>query len=113
MITIIETHESSVKVLLDGELTIYMAENLNKEIEKLIEKYSHIYIDMHAVTELDTSCYQIFLRLNAIFRHNNKTLSLHSLSESSRLVFQLYGEDVFNIEANVSPDALLRESANE
>ena len=97
MISITEKDNNMASMALEGELTIYVAENFNKEMNQYLEKYQRIDVDLSNVSELDSSCYQVLLRARLLSLKNNKEFHIGSLSDSAQQVFDLYNlNDVFN-----------------
>ena len=97
MISATERDKESVSLKLDGDLTIYVANKFNQEINEFLKKYECIDVDMSGVTEFDTSCYQILLRAKLLSIECNKILVLGDLSNECQQVFDMYNlESVFS-----------------
>jgi len=93
MFSITEIDDKSVSMILDGDMTIYIADEFNRQLSECYSKYEKIEIDMSQVNELDTSCYQILLRARILTLKNQKQLSISNMSNSSTQVFDLYNQN--------------------
>jgi len=96
MISLTEVDHQSANLTLDGELTIYVAENFQQELNAYLSKYKKIKVDMSDVSELDTSCYQVLLRAKLLSKKNNTLFHIGKVSEEAKQVFDIYNlEDIF------------------
>lgn len=90
MISVTEKDSNSINISLEGELNIYVANKFNLEMANYIEKYQQIDIDMSAVTELDTSCYQVLLRVKLLCMKNKKNFNIDNVSDQAQQIIDLY-----------------------
>jgi len=97
MISVIEQDDSKINLALEGELSIYVVDDLNQQLDGYLQNYQAINIDMSNVSELDTSVYQVLLRAKLLSMNNNKELNIDNLNEVSQRVFDLYSlNDIFH-----------------
>jgi len=57
----VESREGASLVALQGELTIYQAEDLAKEFLPLLEKDESLVVDLSDVSDIDSSCAQLLM----------------------------------------------------
>lgn len=93
MITIADSNENNATLVLEGELTIYAAENFYNELNSHLKNFKDITIDMTDVEELDTSCYQILLRAKLLAKKNNNAFNISKQSEATQQVFNMYDSE--------------------
>lgn len=56
-----ESRDGANHVALEGELTIYQAQDLSREFLPLLEKDEGLVIDLSEVSDIDTSCAQMLM----------------------------------------------------
>lgn len=78
------------EVELDGELTIYEAAALKKELFKKMEKCKGVSINLSNVAELDTSCFQILMAAKSECDKNKVEFTMNSHSPAVLEVMELY-----------------------
>lgn len=82
------TAETSV-LRIEGEMTIYQAEQLKQKLLAALEQASVLEINLAGVTELDTSGVQLLMLAKETARASNKELRLVAHSEIVVEVFEL------------------------
>lgn len=75
---------------LDGELTIYEAAELNKEIFKKTEKCKGVSINLSNVAEIDTSCFQILMASKRECDRKEIEFTMNSHSPAVLEIMELY-----------------------
>jgi len=80
------------KVVLNDELTIYVASELKSKLAKYVdpEKCQSMTIEMGDVVEIDTSCLQIIMQLKQEFQKTDRDLKILSHSPSVLEIMELY-----------------------
>ncbi len=80
MFTAKKNRKGLCEVTLDGELTIYEAAELKAEFDKYIDKCKAITINLSAVSEIDTACFQVLMMAKSECLKKNKefTMNAHS-----------------------------------
>ncbi len=80
------------KLVLNDELTIYVANDFKKKLEKYVntEKCQFLSIDMSEVSEIDTACLQILIQLKREFTETGRELRIVSHSSAVIELFELY-----------------------
>ena len=74
---------------LEGEVTIYQAEQLKQDLLASLEKTQVLEINLAGVTDLDTAGVQLLMLLKETARARNKELRLTAHSEAVVDVFEL------------------------
>jgi len=80
----------SCEIALEGELTIYEAEQLKDKFLNYAKKHQSITVDLSKVTEIDTACFQILLAVKREFIAQKKEFILKSHSSAMLEVMQLF-----------------------
>lgn len=78
------------EVELDGELTIYEAAALKKELFKKINKCKGVSINLSNVSELDTSCFQILIAAKRECDMKKVEFTMNSHSPAVLEIMELY-----------------------
>jgi len=81
------------EVTLDGELTIYEAVELKTALDKYLSSCKAITINLSAVSELDTACFQVLMMAKRECVKNKIDFTMNSHSPA---VFDVL--DLFNME---------------
>jgi len=92
MIKVKKKRTGLCEVELDGELTIYEADALKKELFKKMEKCKGVSINLSNVAELDTACFQVLI---AAKRECDKREIEFTMSSHSPAVLDVM--DVYNM----------------
>lgn len=77
------------KISLEGELTIYQANELYEKFQKQLATCDALDINMQSVTEIDTAGVQILLALKREATKCNKSITISMHSTSVVEVFEL------------------------
>ncbi|MFV2057699.1 MAG: lipid asymmetry maintenance protein MlaB [Thiohalomonadales bacterium] len=79
-------------LMLNGELTIYVAGELKNKLEQYTNPNicQTMTIDMSDVVEIDTSCVQILMQLKLEFKNTGRELKIVSHSAVVVEIFDLY-----------------------
>jgi anti-anti-sigma factor len=80
MFTAKKNRKGLCEVTLDGDLTIYEASELKSELDKCLNKCKAITINLSAVSELDTACFQVLLmaKRECVKKEIDFTMNSHS-----------------------------------
>lgn len=57
----VESRDGASQVALEGELTIYQAQELANEFLPLLERDESLVVDLSAVSDIDSSCAQLLM----------------------------------------------------
>lgn len=90
MINVKKKKTGLCEVELDGELTIYEATELSKELFKKLEKCKGVSINLSNVAELDTSCFQILVAAKRECDKREIEFTMNSHSPAVLDVMELY-----------------------
>lgn len=82
------------EVTLDGDLTIYEASELKSELDKYLNKCKAMTINLAAVSEIDTACFQVLLMAKRECLKQDKPFTMNSHSPA---VFDVL--ELFNVES--------------
>jgi len=82
------------EVTLEGELTIYEAEELKLGFAKYMEKAKAFSVNLSNVSEMDTACFQVLLAVKHECIEQKKEFTMNSHSPAVLDVLEL-----FNIES--------------
>ncbi len=77
------------EVILDGDLTIYEADELKNEFDKYIDKCKAMTVNLSAVSELDTACFQVLMMVKTQCQNNEKEFTMNSHSPAVFEVLEL------------------------
>ena len=75
----------------EGELTIYHANDFRKELEKAIKKAGSFRLDLSGVSEMDTSCFQLLMQAQNACHENDKAFKLTAVSPAVQEVIEIFG----------------------
>lgn len=89
MTTVEMRDEEPSVVCIEGEMTIYQAEQLKQTLLDALDRASVLEINLAAVTELDTAGVQLLLLTKKTARARQKELRLAAHSEAVVEVFEL------------------------
>ena len=94
MVTInVEKNNGLCKMQIVGEMTIFTAAELKKELIDNLGNCSDIEIDLSQVSEMDTAGLQLLLLIYMEGSRSNKSVRLTSFSPSVAAVFDLLSID--------------------
>ena len=94
MMTInVEKNNGLCKMQIEGEMTIFTAAELKKELIDNLGNCSDIEIDLSQVSEMDTAGLQLLLLIYREASLLNKSVRLTSYSPSVAAVFDLFSLD--------------------
>lgn len=82
-------------LLISGELTIYVALELQQALQECLASSEHIELDLRAVTELDTAGVQQLVLLRREADAAGKSMRIVEHSHATREVLALYRLDSF------------------
>ncbi len=82
------------EVILDGDLTIYEAEELKSGLDKYLNNCKAMTINLASVSELDTACLQVLLMAKRECMKKNIEFTMNS---HSPVVFDVL--ELFNMES--------------
>jgi anti-anti-sigma factor len=76
----VETREGVSHIALEGELTIYQAQELAQQFLPLLDKDEDLIVDLSEVSDIDTSCAQMLMlaKRHCQARRHECTLVNHS-----------------------------------
>lgn len=86
----VEKTKDSCKLSIDGEMNIYNAAELKKDILAKTSDCPNIKLDLSGVNEMDSSGLQLLLLLKREADAANKEFELVSQSETTRNVLELF-----------------------
>ncbi|MDH5408674.1 MAG: STAS domain-containing protein [Gammaproteobacteria bacterium] len=90
-----EIENENGKCKVKGELTIYTANKFKDEIQKCVEGSDQIELDLSAVDEIDTSCFQLLMQAKKACDKSDKEFVLSKISPMVQDVMHLYSLDQF------------------
>jgi len=90
------------EVTLDGELTIYEAVELKSKFDKYLNKCKAMTVNLVAVSELDTACFQVLLMVERECKKNGIDFIMNS---HSPVVYDVL--EIFNMESYFSDPVLV------
>ncbi len=85
----IETDEKKTSLCIDGELTIYSAQEYRKSIIAGFSAHKTLDVDMTDVDEIDTSGLQLLLAMNKELVTNGSEMTLVSVSDVTKDAIQV------------------------
>ncbi len=94
MFSVKKSRKGLCKVTLDGELTIYEASELKSELDKYLDKCKAMSINLAAVSEIDTACFQVLVMVKRECLKQDKEFTMNSHSPA---VFDVL--DLLNMES--------------
>ena len=77
-----KTLKKGNRIKLTGELTIYSAENIYKELDTQFLSNNNLLLDCAGVSEIDTAGAQLLLMLSKFQKDNNKLFQLEKMSSN-------------------------------
>jgi anti-sigma B factor antagonist len=89
----VENKNGLCRMLIEGEMTIFTAAELKKELIDNLGNCSDIEIDLSQVSEMDTAGLQLLLLIYKEASLSNKSARLISYSPSVAAVFDLFSMD--------------------
>jgi anti-anti-sigma factor len=87
----VETKDGASHVALQGELTIYQAQELSQEFLPLLAKNEGLVIDLSEVSDIDTSCAQMLMLAKRHCQARSLQCSLVNHSQPVIDVFETLG----------------------
>lgn len=91
-----KTRSGVCSITIEGEMTIYSAQEMRAELLKMLEKCSSLEFDLSGVSELDTSGFQLLMQVKKESNAGGKEVLFSSHSPAVLEVLELYGmEDYF------------------
>lgn len=75
-VTIEQVNDKQCRVVVTGEMTIYVAMELKASLIPALDKYQEMVVDLAGVTEIDTSGLQLLVLLKTEAKAHGKTLSM-------------------------------------
>lgn len=101
----IKSNKTQIFLELNGEMNIYHAAEIKKQLSDFLNKYEMVALDLASVTEIDTSGYQILVSLKNKSKKENKKLALVNHSTEVLKIFDLYGAvGFFGDKIKISPE---------
>lgn len=90
-----KTRAKKYTITLDGELTIYNASAFKQELAPCLEDCKSIAFDLSAVTDMDTSCFQVLMQAKRECQKAEKEMKMVSHSPAVLEILDLYGMERF------------------
>jgi len=93
----VQTHEKredsgTVKIIFDGDVTIYTVSNLKKDLMKKCDKNRNMEFDFSGITKIDTAGYQVLFLFKKDAEKKGGSINFTNPSDEVKNVFSLYGE---------------------
>jgi len=83
------------EVTLEGDLTIYEAEELKNKLDKYLTKCKAITINLSAVSEIDTACFQVLMMAKRECVKNEIDFTMNSHSPAVYDVLELFNMESY------------------
>ncbi len=95
----IEESENEAHMVIEGDLTIYAAEQFKLALFELIADVKTLSVNLSDVNEIDSTGIQILAMAKSMATLEKNTFKLENLSDAVKNVFSLYflNEDTFNV----------------
>lgn len=90
-----KTRGKHYTVTLDGELSIYNAAAFKQELKPCLDDCKSIAFDLSAVTEMDTSCFQVLMQVKRECEKAGKEMQMVAHSPAVLEILDLYGMERF------------------
>lgn len=90
-----KTRGKQYTVTLDGELSIYTAADFKQELKPCLDDCKSMLIDLSAVTEMDTSCFQVLVQAKRECEKAGKEMQMSGHSPAVLEILELYGMERF------------------
>lgn len=87
----IKGNKTQILLGIDGEMNIYHATEIKKELSEYLNRFEKLALDLSGVSEIDTSGYQILVSLKLKSKKENKKLAIINHSPDVLKIFDLYG----------------------
>ena len=104
-ITAKKTKKGQCQLSIEGEMNIYHASKMKDELVKHLEKCKSMELDLTAVSEIDTTGFQLLLQLKRECNKEGKEVLLTSHSPAVLDVIELYGMEEYFGDPLVLPSA--------
>jgi anti-sigma B factor antagonist len=104
-ITAKKTKKGQCQLTIEGEMTIYHANEMKEEFLANLEKCKSMEMDLTAVSEIDTTGFQLLLQLKRECNKEGKEVLLTSHSPAVLEVIELYGMEEYFGDPLVLPSA--------
>lgn len=90
MLNVKKTKAGKYTISLDGELDIYCAANFKDELMPLLDEGNSFVFNLSAVSEMDTSCFQVLLQAKRECDKDKKEMQMVSHSPAVLEILDLY-----------------------
>lgn len=94
-ITAKKTKKGQCQMTIEGEMNIYHANDMKAEFLSQLEKCKSMELNLTAVSEIDTSGFQLLLQLKRQCNEEGKEVLLTSHSPAVLEVIELYGMEEY------------------
>jgi anti-anti-sigma factor len=91
MLTVKKTRAKKYTVTLTGDFTIYEAAEFKKELAPCVFECKSLVIDLAAVNEMDTSCFQVLMQAKRECDATGKEMQMVSHSPAVLEILDLFG----------------------
>lgn len=95
MLKIKKTKAKKYTITLDGELDIYSAAAFREELLPCLDDCKSLSIDLSAVSEMDTSCFQVLVQAKRECEEAGKDMQMVSHSPAILEILELYDMESF------------------
>ena len=87
-----QADDSKCALILNGDMTIYMAEENKEHFDDYFNNDLDISLDMSSVSEFDSTGFQMLLLLERQAKENNKTFNVKPASPAVEEILTLYNK---------------------